>query len=89
MYKELNDFINERSDGDLAMFCKEIYDWHNTGDLREDSHIYKISKDFPCPSINYVEELILDRSVEQLGKIVLLLLEKRSKKFLKDFTVEK
>lgn len=82
MEERLNSFIDERSDGDLAMLCKEIYDWHATGKLNEDSFIYRISKDFSCSS-NHVEELVLDRSVEKLGKIVLLLLEKRAFKFLK------
>lgn len=82
MEESLKNFIDERSDGDLAMLCKEIYDWHETGKLDKDSFIYKISKDFSCSS-NHVEELILDRSVEKLWKIVILLIEKRVSKFFK------
>lgn len=83
MDERLKKFIDERTDGDLSMFCKEIYDWHATGILDEGSHIYKIYKDFSCPSVNYVEDIILDRSVEKLGKIVVLLLEKRASRFFK------
>ena len=82
MNKELIDFINERTEGDLVMLCNEIYDWHATGNLSKESHIYGISRDFSCSS-NRVEELILDRSVEKLGKIAILLLEKRASKFFK------
>lgn len=78
----VSDFINERPDGDLVMLCNEIYDWHVAGELNENSFIHRISKDFSCPA-NHVEELILDRAVEKLGKIVVLLLEKRSSEFFK------
>lgn len=83
MSNKLNDFINERTEGDLVMLCNEIYDWNATKNLSEDSYIYGISRDFSC-SPNNVKELVLDRSVEKLGKIVPLLLGERASKFLKD-----
>lgn len=87
MSKELKDFIDKRIEDELVMLCNEIYDWHATGNLSEDSHIYGISKDFSC-SCNHVEELILNRSAERLEKVVLLLLEKRPTKFLKSIPAE-
>ncbi len=79
--------FNERNEDDLVMFCNEIYDWHATGCLSKDSHIHKISIDFSCSS-NYVEEVILNKSVEKLGKVVLLLLAKMPSKFLKSIPVK-
>lgn len=75
MDEKLNDFIDNRTDGDLVMLCKEIYDWHITGNLSKDSYIYKTSIDFSC-SAKQVEELIVNKSVKKLGKVVLLLLQK-------------
>ena len=87
MEERLISFIDERSDGDLVLLCKEIYDWHSTGNLSEDSFMYKISKDFSCTS-NHAEELILDKSFEKLGKAVLVLLERMPFKFFKNFPVD-
>lgn len=82
MNKELKDFISERSDGDLVMLCNEIYDWHVTGILDQDSLLSRIKKDSNVKS-EEIEDIILNILVERLGKVVLLLLEKRPYKFLK------
>ena len=54
MYKEMNDYINNLSEGELAMLCNEIYDWNITGKLSQDSNLYRLSICFPCPDIKYV-----------------------------------
>lgn len=82
MSKELKDFINERTDGDLVMLCNEIYDWHITGVLDQDSLLSRIKKDSNAKS-EEIEDIILNILAERLGKVVLLLLEKRPYKFLK------
>ncbi len=82
MNKESKDFISERSDGDLVMLCNEIYDWHVTGILDQDSLLSRIKKDSNVKS-EEIEDIILNILVERLGKVVLLLLEKRPYKFLK------
>lgn len=84
MYKEINDFINSMTDGDLVLFCNDIYDWNSTGNLDPDSHLYKLSKSYPCPNAKYVADLVIDRSVERLEKIVLLLFKENPSKFLKN-----
>lgn len=83
MYKEVNDFINSRTDSDLAMLCNDIYDWHSTGSLSKDSSLYKVSKDFTCPNADYVAELVMNRSAERFEKVVLLLFGKMPYKFLR------
>lgn len=79
----LKEYFDVMSNNDLIALCNEIYDWHTTGNLNKSPNLYKISNDFSC-SCNYVEELVLDKSVEKLGKAVLLLLEKRKSNFFEN-----
>ena len=79
----ISDYINGITDGDLVMLCNEIYNWNKTGILDNDSLLSMILRDSNVKSEN-VEDMILDISAERLGKVVLLLLEKRPYKFLKN-----
>lgn len=79
----VSDFINERSDGDLVMLCNEIYDWHETGTLNQNYLLSMILRDSNL-KLEEIEDIILNKSAESLGKVVLLLLGKRSYKFLKN-----
>ena len=83
MYKEINDYINNLTDGDFALLCNDIYDWNTTGNLDKDSNLHRLSKSYPCPSAKYVADLVIDKSVERFEKIVLLLFKERPSKFLK------
>lgn len=77
----VNDFITERTDGDLVMLCNEIYDWHETGILDQDSLLSKILSESNERSED-IEDIILNISTERLKKVVLLLFGKRPYKFL-------
>lgn len=85
MKNELNDLINERTDGDLVMLCNEFYDWDKTGILDPDSLLSRILRDSHIESED-IKEIILNISAERLGKVVLLLLMKRPNKFLKNIS---
>lgn len=77
----VSDFIIERTDGDLVMLCNEIYDWHETGILDQDSLLSKILSESNERSED-IEDIILNISTERLEKVVLLLFGKRPYKFL-------
>lgn len=87
MSKELKDFINEMTDGDLVMLCNEIYDWHVTDILDQDSLLAKIKKDANA-KLEEIVDIILNILAERLGKVVLLLLEKRPYMFLKNIPIK-
>lgn len=86
MYKEMNDYINNMSEGELAMLCNDIYDWNATGKLSQDSNLYRLSKSFPCPDIKYVADIVIDRSYERFAKIVSLLFRENPSKFLRNIS---
>ncbi len=64
----VNDFITERTDGDLVMLCNEIYDWHETGILDQDSLLSKILSESNERSED-IEDIILNISTERLKKV--------------------
>lgn len=80
MNNELKEQINERSDGDLVMLCNQIFDWHETGMVNQDSLLSMIFRDSNIKP-EEIENIILDISARRLGKVVSLLMGKRPNMF--------
>lgn len=85
MNNELKEQINERPDGDLVMLCNQIFDWHETSMVNQDSLLSMIFRDSNIKP-EEIENIILDISARRLGKVVSLLMGKRPNMFLRDMS---
>lgn len=80
-WKELEDTIKGLTDERINEIAVDIYDYQNTGVLRDDSFLSETAEIFQI-SVRDVEYYVLEELRDRYKKLVLLLLKNRTSDFL-------
>lgn len=80
-WKELENTIKGLTDERINKIAVDIYDYQNTGVLRDDSFLSETAEIFQI-SVRDVEYYVLEELRDRYKKLVLLLLKNRTSDFL-------
>lgn len=83
-YGEVDRYIEHMNNEGLVALCNNVYDWHYIdGILKPGCTLLQLSENLEFTDTRYIANKVIEVATERLGKLVLLLFQESTHKFLK------